>query len=222
MNINRITQGAVSMTKVMGNHTAKAGIYIEHSYKAQNTGGNLTFQGALNFGVDTNNPLDSQMAFSNAALGIFSTYAQGSQFIEGNFFYNNIEWYLQDNWKVNRKLTLDYGLRFAHDGPYADKLQQVANFFPEKWSKRAQRAGALRRRAAWATSTRALATTVRRRIRAPAAARRRHDRPSSARSSSASGNFANGMVPGRRRHQQGRLHVAVARRRRRASARPTT
>ena len=133
LNINRITQGAASVTKVMGRHTAKAGIYIEHSYKAQNNG-STAFQGQLNVGVDTNNPLDSQMAFSNAALGVFSTYTQQSKFIEGNFYYNNIDWYLQDNWKVNRRLTLDYGLRFAHDGTYVDNLKQVSNFFPDKWS----------------------------------------------------------------------------------------
>lgn len=86
LNINRIQQGAVSLTKVSGRHTFKTGLYIEHSYKAQNTGGNLTFQGALNFGVDTNNPLETTYPYSNAALGIFSTYGQGSRFIEGNFY----------------------------------------------------------------------------------------------------------------------------------------
>ena len=134
LNINRIQQASVSLTKIQGSHTLKAGLYFEHSYKAQNTGGNLTFQGALNFGVNTSNPLETTFPYANAALGIFSTYGQGSRFIEGNFYYNNIEWYLQDNWKVNRKLTLDYGLRIAHDGPYTDNLRQVANFFPDKWS----------------------------------------------------------------------------------------
>jgi hypothetical protein len=132
LNINRIQQGAGSLTKVMGKHTVKAGLYIEHSFKAQNDQ-TILFQGSLNLGVDTNNPLDSQMAFSNAALGIYSTYGQKSKFIEGTFHYNNIEWYVQDNWKVNRKLTFDYGVRLAHDGPYEDALKSVSNFFPEKW-----------------------------------------------------------------------------------------
>ena len=129
MNINRIQQTNVSVTKILGNHNLKAGLYYEHSYKAQNAAYNLSFQGALNVGVDTNNPLDSQMAFSNMALGIFSTYGQGSRFIEGNWAYNNVEFFLQDNWKVTPRLTLDYGVRFANDGPYADKFNHVANFF---------------------------------------------------------------------------------------------
>jgi Carboxypeptidase regulatory-like domain len=133
LNINRIQQFAASITKVANSHTLKAGVYFEHSYKAQNTGGNA-FQGALNFGVDTNNPLESTYPFANAALGIFSTYNQGSRFIEGNFYYNSFEWYLQDNWKVSPRLTMDYGMRFVTQGPYVDTLQQVANFFPDKWN----------------------------------------------------------------------------------------
>src|SRR5205823_3321482 len=39
-----------------------------------------------------------------------------------------------DNWKVNRKLTLDYGLRFVHQQPQYDNLGQAANFLPDKWT----------------------------------------------------------------------------------------
>src|ERR1041385_5401582 len=82
----------------------------------------------------TNNPLDTGFPFANAALGIFSTYGQQSAFIEGSFLYNNVEWYGQDNWKVNRKLTLDYGLRFVHQTPQYDQFNQVSTFRPETYS----------------------------------------------------------------------------------------
>jgi hypothetical protein len=48
--------------------------------------------------------------------------------------YNNMEAYVQDNWKVNSHLTLDYGLRFTHQQPQYDQFLQMSNFFPDKWS----------------------------------------------------------------------------------------
>ncbi len=138
LNINRTQDVAVSLTKVMGRHTFKGGFYNNHSYKAQNVGAggvaNLTFQGFVNFGNDTNNGLDSGFGYSNAALGVFSQYLQASRLIEGSMIYNNTEFYLQDNWKATNRLTLDYGLRFTRQQPQYDQFQQMSNFFPNEWS----------------------------------------------------------------------------------------
>src|SRR5438876_11319693 len=122
----------------MDRHTFKGGFYNNHSYKAQNTGAggvaNLTFQGYVNFGNDTNNPLDTGFGFANAATGVFTQYLQASRFIEGSMIYNNTEFYLQDNWRVNSRLSVDYGLRFTRQQPQYDQFQQMSNFFPELWS----------------------------------------------------------------------------------------
>jgi Carboxypeptidase regulatory-like domain len=137
-NINRTQDVAVSFTQLAGRHTLKAGFYNNHSFKAQNTGAggvqNLSFQGFVNFSNDANNVLDSGFGFSNAAVGVFSQYLQASKFIEGDMIYNNTEGYMQDNWRVNAKLTLDYGLRITHQGPQYDQFGQMSNFFPDKWS----------------------------------------------------------------------------------------
>jgi hypothetical protein len=136
LNINRTQDISVSITKVAGRHTLKAGAYNNHSFKAQNVGagGGLSFQGTVDFGNDTNNPIDTGFGYANAALGVFRQYQQASDFIEGQMVYDQPEFYIQDNWKVNNRMTLDIGLRFTHQGPQYDKFQQMSNFFPDQWS----------------------------------------------------------------------------------------
>ena len=137
LNINRTRDFAVSLTHIVGRHTIKGGFYLNHSYKAQNVGAggvaNLTFEGFVDFGNNTNNTLDTGFGYANAALGVFTQYLQASKFIEGNLIYNQMEFFLQDNWKVNNRLTLDYGMRFVHQQPQYDKFLQMSNFFPDQW-----------------------------------------------------------------------------------------
>jgi Carboxypeptidase regulatory-like domain len=131
LNVNKTNDFSISLTKVAARHTLKAGFYNTHSFKAQQRQG---WAGTITFGNDTNNPLDTGFGFANAALGVFSSYNQFSQYVEGQFVYNNTEGYVQDNWKVTNKLTLDYGVRFVHQQPQYDQLGQASNFLPEKYS----------------------------------------------------------------------------------------
>ena len=127
----------LALTKIWGKHTFKGGFSSQDSMKVQNLGtqgtGVLPVEGSLNFGNSTNNPLDSGFGYSNAALGIFQSYAQQSALLEGRYVYHNNDFYIQDNWKVTKKLTLDMGLRFVHNGPQYDSREQLSNFFPDLW-----------------------------------------------------------------------------------------
>ena len=138
LNINTTQDVVASLTKVMGRHTVKTGFYNSHSLKRENNvQGAADNFGTLNFAHDNvgTNPFDTSFGFANAAIGSFSSYAQASRYVEGNFTYNNTEGYIQDNWKVNTKLTLDYGVRFVHAQPQHDSLLQSGNFLPDKWTQ---------------------------------------------------------------------------------------
>lgn len=137
-NVNATQDLAVSLTKVMGQHTLKAGYYNNHSYKANQaaTGSPINSFGAISFAQDSigTNPCDTSFGFANAATGCFSSYAQASRYIEANLVYDNREGYIQDNWKVSPNVTLDYGVRLVHQTPQYDNLGQGSNFLPERWS----------------------------------------------------------------------------------------
>jgi hypothetical protein len=120
-----------SLTKVAGQHTLKTGYYYFRSLQRRGTG-NVT--GNISFANDTNNPLDSSFGYSNAALGIFSTYSQTSRWAEGAYLAVNHEAFVQDNWRVSSRLTLDYGVRFVHMQPQYDEYGYSSNFLPEEWT----------------------------------------------------------------------------------------
>jgi hypothetical protein len=125
-NRNPVWNWTDNFTKVTSSHTIKAGIFIETATKTENPF--RPVNGTINFGRDSNNPGDSNWAFSNALLGNFQTYSQFSELIVASYPYRNIEFYVQDTWKVNRKLTLNYGLRIAFIKPFHDTLGKMANF----------------------------------------------------------------------------------------------
>jgi outer membrane receptor protein involved in Fe transport len=118
----------------MGRHTFKGGFYNTRSYKAEQVSNNAF--GTLNFQQDAvgTNPFDTSFGYANAATGTFSSFLQAQKYVETSAIYNNREGYIQDNWKVNNRLTLDYGVRLVHQQPQYDTLGQASNFLPEEWS----------------------------------------------------------------------------------------
>jgi hypothetical protein len=121
-----------NITKVWGSHNSKAGIYYQNSYKPQSIF--ASFNGRINFADDANNPFDSGYGYANAALGIFNTYTQANKFAIPEWRYTNFEYYVQDNWRAGRKLTLDYGVRFYHLSPQWDHTEQASNFLPDQFN----------------------------------------------------------------------------------------
>src|SRR6266545_3704425 len=66
-------------------------------------------------------------AFADFLLGNFNR-AEGQVGAPiANFRSNYFALYLQDNWKITPKLTLNYGLRWENDQPFRDKYDAIVN-----------------------------------------------------------------------------------------------
>ncbi len=140
LNFNHTVDITDSMAKVLGAHTIKGGIYLHHSSKDQTAF--TSVNGNIWFDRDANNPNDSNWAFSNAMLGNYDRLQQSSVVLNGMYRSWNVEWYIQDNWRVNKKLTLDYGIRFYWIQPQYDAGHQTSAFNPSLYDK--ANAGVLR------------------------------------------------------------------------------
>ncbi|MEW6127371.1 MAG: carboxypeptidase regulatory-like domain-containing protein [Acidobacteriota bacterium] len=129
--ISRTDDIVGSMSKIWGQHFAKFGSTYHWSTKNQTN--RILKNGGISFSDSANNPFDTQQGFSNAITGVYSNYTQASSGTTGRYKYFNLEWYAQDNWKISRRLTLDYGMRFSWLPPARDANLLASNFVPSKY-----------------------------------------------------------------------------------------
>lgn len=107
-----------NITKISGKHTIKAGFYWDFARNNQ-TGGGLSdsTQGAAafeNWGArSTGNPLADWVT---ARITMFSQMKDAPV---ADFKYHQYSFFVNDQWKATRRLTLTMGLRFEHMGNWS-------------------------------------------------------------------------------------------------------
>jgi hypothetical protein len=133
-NANTTTEAFDNYSKTLGRHFFKFGVYFEHNWKIQPSGAN--YNGTFDYGDNPSNPLNTGFGFSNAALGIFNSFQQASSYASAYPIFQQWEFYGQDTWKVNKRLTVNYGVRFYYLLPiHTSQGTTISNFLTQTWSK---------------------------------------------------------------------------------------
>jgi hypothetical protein len=123
---------ADNISKVWKTHTAKFGFYWERTWNQQP--GNASVNGSAvysNWGAQT-----SGNAYADMLIGQTTNYTEQNFDVVPAFRFLSTAFYGTDSWKVSRKLTLDYGLRLEHLGPWVDTTGfGFAAWYPNLYSQ---------------------------------------------------------------------------------------
>jgi hypothetical protein len=121
-----------NLTLLRGRHNLKTGFFYERAGRPgalSSNAGNYDFRSNA-----ANTALDTNLGWSNAILGTLTAYTEGNNNIRPRPVYNLPEFFVQDNWRVSKRLTLDVGVRFSHIGPPRDQGRAIGWFDPSKYN----------------------------------------------------------------------------------------
>ena len=128
-----------NFTKVFKSHTIKIGAYTQNTSNEQGNDGVSpngvvnSFQGqapnaitGINVGA-ANNPT------ANFFIGNATSYSEANSAPVSNMAYQNTAFYIDDSWKVNKRLSIEAGARFEHVGHWYDRNGVgMAVFIPQR------------------------------------------------------------------------------------------
>jgi Carboxypeptidase regulatory-like domain/TonB dependent receptor/TonB-dependent Receptor Plug Domain len=126
-----ITQGSIeniytiadNLSRVFGSHTLKLGIELQHRRFFHITEvpprGNFSFNGQY-----------SGNAIADYLLGLPNTAGGAAGSSRSNYRSNFIGLFVQEDWRVNQRLTLNLGLRYEYGAPWKEQSNQEGFFDP--------------------------------------------------------------------------------------------
>jgi hypothetical protein len=122
---------ADNLVKVWKTHTTKFGFYWERTWNEQP--GNSAVNGSMIFSNWGSGGTGN--AYADMLMGQTTQYSEQNFDVVPAFRYITAEFYATDSWKISRRLTLDYGMRFSHLGPWSDTTGYgFAAWYPDLYS----------------------------------------------------------------------------------------
>src|SRR4029077_19785685 len=118
---------AASISWIHSPDMGQAGVVRIHDRVDQN--GRSSYTGNLSFNSSGNNNTTGN-SLADTLLGNFRTYSEASADPMGFFRFSQPGAFIQDSWRVTRKLSLDFGLRWEWLQPWYTQANNMANFVP--------------------------------------------------------------------------------------------
>ena len=127
-----------NLSYTLGRHTLRAGFQFQQMLKTENaTAGNASFgfQNSISGMVGGDQyTAPAAWSYGDFLLGQVVTFNQASQDVVPDLRYLNSEVYVQDDWKINNKLTINLGVRWSHFPAPWDAKNTLVNFDPTVFS----------------------------------------------------------------------------------------
>lgn len=120
-------EAADTLSIVHGQHTIRTGFMVIRNRKNQN--GRSEYNGQLSFNP-SGNPNTTGYALADALLGNFNTYTEAAYDPIGYYRYTEPSAFVDDAWKVSRKLSVNFGLRYEYFMTMYSQLDNLSNFVP--------------------------------------------------------------------------------------------
>jgi hypothetical protein len=124
---------AANLSKVVGRHTIETGVDLRliqgALFQAGWPSGQFSFDPGFTNGPDPNGGLNNGNGFASLLLG---TYGAGYASYDPHWFFSQhyYAFYVQDDIKVSKKLTVNVGLRYDYESPLADRYNQLSYIDP--------------------------------------------------------------------------------------------
>ena len=116
-----------NITKIVGTHVLKAGVYFGHQQfgmRTQGTDNSTIITGDYGYSYNTGN------VFADLLTGQIAGYAQSTQNFVANLREKRTDFFVEDQWKVLPRFSLNYGVRVDHIGSWFDPQGQMVVFDP--------------------------------------------------------------------------------------------
>lgn len=129
-----VPSSGADLSKVLRTHELKFGFLWENIYNAQDAWSQ--YQGVFGYGFW--NRQYTQNNYADILMGASQGYFEQALPPVAHMAQGSTSFYATDKFRLNKRITLDYGLRFEHFGsPIADNKYGIAAFDPSKYGAQA-------------------------------------------------------------------------------------